>query len=157
MVVAQRHACPSWRLDFQLRLALQVAWYLHLKFKSWSIVKAIFISWSIAFFEYTLQVPANRCVRCQPFGCGPHLRRQPCPTQKLRMLQAGPRCLSGRPMLPCDLTSPCRIGHFTGGGPFTAPQLKTVQEFLRWAGTGPQPPIAGYALYAREHRPAGCL
>ncbi|KAL4425079.1 hypothetical protein ABPG77_010393 [Micractinium sp. CCAP 211/92] len=61
---------------------MNVAWYLHLKFKSWPLVKAIFLSWLIAFFEYCLQVPANR------------------------------------------------IGHFTGGGPFTAPQLKTVQEFL---------------------------
>ncbi|KAL4431047.1 hypothetical protein ABPG75_006303 [Micractinium tetrahymenae] len=61
---------------------MNTAWYLHLKFKSWPIIKAIFLSWLIAFFEYCLQVPANR------------------------------------------------IGHFTGGGPFTAPQLKTVQEFL---------------------------
>ncbi len=53
--------------------ALQVAWYLHLKFKSWPLVKAIFLSWLIAFFEYCLQVPANRCGRCQPAGCGQHM------------------------------------------------------------------------------------
>ena len=34
--------------------------YLHLKFKSWPILLAIVISWGIAFFEYCLQVPANR-------------------------------------------------------------------------------------------------
>lgn len=40
---------------------MNTAWYLHLKFHSWPIYKAIFISWAIAFFEYCLQVPANRC------------------------------------------------------------------------------------------------
>lgn len=37
------------------------AWYAHLKnlsAKPWII--AVFASWGIAFFEYTLQVPANR-------------------------------------------------------------------------------------------------
>lgn len=36
------------------------AWYGHLKFKTTSLVTVIFISWGIAFFEYLLQVPANR-------------------------------------------------------------------------------------------------
>jgi len=36
------------------------AWYGHLKFKSTSIYLVILISWRIAFFEYCLQVPANR-------------------------------------------------------------------------------------------------
>ena len=36
------------------------AWYGHLKFKSTPLVVAILASWGIAFFEYTLQVPANR-------------------------------------------------------------------------------------------------
>jgi uncharacterized protein (DUF486 family) len=42
------------------------AWYGHLKFKdmAWSknlgLVSIIFISWGIALFEYSLQVPANR-------------------------------------------------------------------------------------------------
>lgn len=30
------------------------------QFKSWPIILAIAISWGIAFFEYCLQVPANR-------------------------------------------------------------------------------------------------
>ena len=36
------------------------AWYGHLKFKSSSLYLVILISWSIAFFEYCFQVPANR-------------------------------------------------------------------------------------------------
>ncbi|MFD2261838.1 DMT family protein [Lacibacterium aquatile] len=36
------------------------AWYGHLKFKETSLWKVILISWAIAFFEYCLQVPANR-------------------------------------------------------------------------------------------------
>jgi uncharacterized protein (DUF486 family) len=42
------------------------AWYGHLKFKEmkWSaslpLISIILISWGIALFEYTLQVPANR-------------------------------------------------------------------------------------------------
>ncbi|MBS0197476.1 MAG: DMT family protein [Planctomycetes bacterium] len=36
------------------------AWYYHLKLKSWPIWLAILASWGIAFFEYCLQVPANR-------------------------------------------------------------------------------------------------
>ncbi len=36
------------------------AWYGHLKFKAAPLYAVILISWGIAFFEYTLQVPANR-------------------------------------------------------------------------------------------------
>ena len=36
------------------------AWYGHLKFKSTALVTVILVSWAIAFFEYCLQVPANR-------------------------------------------------------------------------------------------------
>jgi len=36
------------------------AWYGHLKFKSSPLWLAILASWGIAFFEYVLQVPANR-------------------------------------------------------------------------------------------------
>jgi uncharacterized protein len=36
------------------------AWYGHLKYKTAPLVLVIFISWGIAFFEYCLQVPANR-------------------------------------------------------------------------------------------------
>jgi uncharacterized protein (DUF486 family) len=36
------------------------AWYGHLKFKSKPLLLAILVSWGIAFFEYVLQVPANR-------------------------------------------------------------------------------------------------
>jgi len=42
------------------------AWYGHLKFKEYhwgknlGLASVIFISWGLAFFEYCLQVPANR-------------------------------------------------------------------------------------------------
>jgi uncharacterized protein len=36
------------------------AWYGHLKFKQSPLWIVIFASWGIAFFEYVLQVPANR-------------------------------------------------------------------------------------------------
>jgi uncharacterized protein (DUF486 family) len=36
------------------------AWYGHLKFKNKPLFLVIVISWMIAFFEYCLQVPANR-------------------------------------------------------------------------------------------------
>lgn len=36
------------------------AWYGHLNFKSRPLLLVIVASWGIAFFEYLLQVPANR-------------------------------------------------------------------------------------------------
>jgi uncharacterized protein (DUF486 family) len=36
------------------------AWYGHLKFKAAPLLTVILVSWGIAFFEYMLQVPANR-------------------------------------------------------------------------------------------------
>jgi len=41
-------------------LFMTVAWYGHLKFKSKPLLLVILVSWGIAFFEYVLQVPANR-------------------------------------------------------------------------------------------------
>jgi uncharacterized protein len=45
---------------------MTIAWYGHLRFKELSLFKnfnllgMILLSWGIAFFEYTLMVPANR-------------------------------------------------------------------------------------------------
>ena len=39
---------------------MTVAWYGHLKYKKAPLVLAILLSWSLAFFEYVFQVPANR-------------------------------------------------------------------------------------------------
>ena len=39
---------------------MTIAWYGHLKHKEVALWKVILISWGIAFFEYCLQVPANR-------------------------------------------------------------------------------------------------
>ena len=36
------------------------AWYGHLKYKASPLWIAILVSWGLAFFEYCLQVPANR-------------------------------------------------------------------------------------------------
>jgi uncharacterized protein (DUF486 family) len=41
-------------------LFMTFAWYGHLKYKSTALITVILISWGIAFFEYCLQVPANR-------------------------------------------------------------------------------------------------
>ena len=48
-------------LLFLSNIFMTFAWYGHLKnFKSSALWVAIVISWGIAFFEYCLQVPANR-------------------------------------------------------------------------------------------------
>ena len=39
---------------------MTIAWYGHLKYRSAPLFLAILVSWGIAFFEYCLQVPANR-------------------------------------------------------------------------------------------------
>src|SRR5215472_2913976 len=39
---------------------MTIAWYGHLKYKSKPLLIVIVASWGIAFFEYCLQVPANR-------------------------------------------------------------------------------------------------
>jgi uncharacterized protein (DUF486 family) len=39
---------------------MTIAWYGHLKYESQPLWKVILVSWSIAFFEYCFQVPANR-------------------------------------------------------------------------------------------------
>lgn len=41
-------------------MLMNVAWYGHLKFPAKALWLAILVSWGIAFFEYSLAVPANR-------------------------------------------------------------------------------------------------
>ncbi len=47
-------------------ICMTIAWYGHLKLQqmhisdSWPLMAVILFSWGIAFFEYCLQVPANR-------------------------------------------------------------------------------------------------
>lgn len=36
------------------------AWYGHLRFRAAPLIAVVLVSWGIAFFEYLLQVPANR-------------------------------------------------------------------------------------------------
>ncbi len=47
---------------------MTVAWYGHLRFKGAPLWQAILVSWLIAFFEYCLQVPANRFGHNQGFS-----------------------------------------------------------------------------------------
>ncbi|HPE25373.1 DMT family protein [Albidovulum sp.] len=58
------HLIPVPLLTIGLLLASNVfmtfAWYGHLKFKAAPLIAVILVSWAIAFFEYVLQVPANR-------------------------------------------------------------------------------------------------
>lgn len=45
---------------FASNVFMTFAWYGHLKFKESPLWIAIAVSWGLAFFEYCLQVPANR-------------------------------------------------------------------------------------------------
>jgi len=47
-------------LLFLSNIFMTFAWYGHLRFKHSALWTAILVSWGIAFFEYCLQVPANR-------------------------------------------------------------------------------------------------
>ncbi len=47
-------------LLFASNVFMTFAWYGHLKHKKTALWIVILISWGIAFFEYCLQVPANR-------------------------------------------------------------------------------------------------
>lgn len=55
---------PTWCIPILLltlsNVFMTFAWYGHLKFKSFPLWSAIMISWSLAFIEYCLAVPANR-------------------------------------------------------------------------------------------------
>lgn len=54
-----RYALPILLLTAS-NIFMTFAWYGHLKFKSAPLWAAVVVSWAIAFFEYCLQVPANR-------------------------------------------------------------------------------------------------
>ncbi|MGZ3722410.1 MAG: DMT family protein [Bdellovibrionales bacterium] len=47
-------------LLFLSNIFMTMAWYGHLRFKQVPLWQAILVSWGLAFFEYCLQVPANR-------------------------------------------------------------------------------------------------
>jgi len=47
-------------LLFLSNVFMTFAWYGHLKYKDHALWLVILASWGIAFFEYCLQVPANR-------------------------------------------------------------------------------------------------
>lgn len=47
---------------------MTVAWYGHLRHRETPLWIAILVSWAIAFFEYCLQVPANRIGHASGFS-----------------------------------------------------------------------------------------
>ena len=47
-------------LLFCANLFMTFAWYGHLRYRALALPLVILTSWGIAFFEYCLQVPANR-------------------------------------------------------------------------------------------------
>jgi len=47
-------------LLFASNVFMTAAWYGHLRFRQTAMWKVVLVSWLIAFFEYCLQVPANR-------------------------------------------------------------------------------------------------
>lgn len=53
-------ALPTIGLLFLSNIFMTTAWYGHLKFRQIPLWQAILFSWGLAFFEYCLQVPANR-------------------------------------------------------------------------------------------------
>jgi uncharacterized protein (DUF486 family) len=59
MNLTQSRWLPFVLLTFS-NVFMTFAWYGHLKFKKSPIWLVIVASWGIAFFEYLLQVPANR-------------------------------------------------------------------------------------------------
>lgn len=54
-----KYAIPIFLLTAS-NVFMMFAWYGHLKYKSAPLWIAVVVSWAIAFFEYCLQVPANR-------------------------------------------------------------------------------------------------
>jgi len=58
--VSPMHALTPVLLLICSNVFMTFAWYGHLKFKSTALWVVILVSWGIAFFEYCLQVPANR-------------------------------------------------------------------------------------------------
>jgi uncharacterized protein (DUF486 family) len=52
-----------WKVALLLTLSnvfMTFAWYGHLRHKGRALALVVVVSWAIAFFEYCLQVPANR-------------------------------------------------------------------------------------------------
>jgi uncharacterized protein (DUF486 family) len=59
--VAQYHQCMrTIALLSASNVFMAAAWYGHLRFRESALWKVILVSWLLAFFEYCLQVPANR-------------------------------------------------------------------------------------------------
>src|SRR5262249_42197152 len=55
-----KHSLTAAGLLVLSNVFMTIAWYGHLRFRALPLWTAILASWGIAFFEYTMQVPANR-------------------------------------------------------------------------------------------------
>ncbi len=55
-----QHAFTPIVLLILSNIFMTFAWYGHLRYKNSALWIVILVSWGIAFFEYCLQVPANR-------------------------------------------------------------------------------------------------
>jgi len=51
---------PTILLLIGSNLFMTAAWYGHLRYRDEALWQVVLVSWGIAFFEYCLQVPANR-------------------------------------------------------------------------------------------------
>jgi len=60
MFAINTNLVPSIVLLFTSNIFMFFTWYGHLKYTNKSTLFAIFTTWGIAFFEYCLQVPANK-------------------------------------------------------------------------------------------------
>ncbi len=84
---------------------MTIAWYGHLKFKNVALWKVIVISWLIAFFEYCLQVPANRIGSNEGFSAS-----------KLKIVQEAITLVVFRVFAVAYLGEPMKWNYYVGFG-----------------------------------------
>lgn len=85
------------------------AWYGHLKHKTAPLWIAILVSWGLAFFEYCLQVPANRMGQMNADGTGGRFS-----TAQLKTIQEVLTLLVFCGFSVLYLREPIRISHMIG-------------------------------------------
>jgi uncharacterized protein len=94
------------------------AWYGHLRFKGVALWKVILASWLIAFFEYCLQVPANRIGSNQGFSGA-----------QLKIIQEAITLVVFCVFAVAYLHEPLRWNHYAG---FVLVMLAVFVVFYKW-------------------------
>ena len=94
------------------------AWYGHLRFKGVALWKVIIASWLIAFFEYCLQVPANRIGSNQGFSGA-----------QLKIIQEAITLVVFCVFAMTYLNEPLKWNHYAG---FALVMLAVFVVFYRW-------------------------